>query len=152
VTASRKALRLFTPERLPSQWIMLQNNVASALANLGKLENDTRSLKEAVTIFREVLKVCSRGHRPDEWVNIQINLGHSLKILGQRVEGTAYLEEALVTYRKALKFYQYAFATDKLPRSADAIKALEKWISQVELAIQQKQGSWWGRLLGRKRA
>ena len=51
VGAFRAALTEYTPERMPLDWAMTQNNLGGALATLGERQSDTQRLEEAVGVL-----------------------------------------------------------------------------------------------------
>ena len=89
VTAYRAALEEYTPERVPLQWAMTQNNLGSALQTLGEREVGTARLEEAVTAYRAALEECTRERVPLDWARTQNNLGNALRTLGERGSETA---------------------------------------------------------------
>jgi Tetratricopeptide repeat len=75
VTAFRAALKERTRERVPLDWATTQNNLGTALWNLGEREIGTARLEEAVTAFRAALKEYTRERVPLQWATTQNNLG-----------------------------------------------------------------------------
>jgi hypothetical protein len=58
VAAYRSALEIYTPEQLPQQWAMIQNNLGAALWKLGKELRGDEGIKrkeESVEAFRHVM-------------------------------------------------------------------------------------------------
>jgi hypothetical protein len=96
--AHQAALAERTRERVPLDWAMMQNNLGTALAKLGKQdssENGTARLEEAVAAYRAALQEWTRDRVPLNWATTQNNLGTALQTLGEREGGTARLEETL---------------------------------------------------------
>jgi tetratricopeptide (TPR) repeat protein len=81
----------------------VQNSLGNALTALGRRENGTVRLEEAVAAYRDALKERIRERVPLDWAATQNNLGVALHALGEREGGTARLEEAVAAYRDALK-------------------------------------------------
>ena len=90
---------------LPLDWAKTQNNLGSALATLGKRENGTARLEEAVAAYRAALEEYSRERVPLDWATTQNNLGTALVSFGERESGTARLMEAVAACRAALEEY-----------------------------------------------
>jgi len=82
---------------------MTQNNLGVALQILGRSEQGTERLKEAVEAFHLALEVRTRERVPQKWASTQNNLGTVLLIWGARESGTERLEEAVRAYRLALE-------------------------------------------------
>jgi tetratricopeptide (TPR) repeat protein len=93
----------YTRDRVPPQWAMTQNRLATALSRLGARESGTARLEEAVAAYRAALEEWRRDRVPLEWAGAQNNLGLALRTLGQRESGTARLEEAVAAHRAALE-------------------------------------------------
>ena len=98
-------LRERTRERVPLDWAMTLNSLGNALLTLGKRENGTERLEEAVDALREALKERTRERVPLDWAMTQNNLGTALGILGERENGAERLEEAVDALREALNEY-----------------------------------------------
>jgi len=101
VKAFRAALTEFTRDRVPLDWAAAQNNLGSALAQLGERETPAR-LEEAVAAFLAALEVSTRDRVPLDWAGTQNNLGLALARLGERESGTAHLEQAVAAFRASL--------------------------------------------------
>ena len=70
---------------------------------LGKRENGTARLEEAVAAYRAALEERTRERVPLQWARTQMNLGIALTTLGEWDGGTARLTEAVTVYRAALE-------------------------------------------------
>jgi tetratricopeptide (TPR) repeat protein len=103
VAAYRTALEEWTPEKVPLEWAMTQNNLGTALLRLGERESGAARLEQAVAAFREALEKRTRDRVPLEWAMTQNNLDTALLRLGERKSGTAQLEEAVAAYHAALE-------------------------------------------------
>ena len=74
---------------------MTQNNLGSALLNLGERESGTERLDEAVAAYRAALEEYTREGSPADWAMTQNNLGNALRSLGERESGTERRDEAV---------------------------------------------------------
>jgi tetratricopeptide (TPR) repeat protein len=79
------------------------NRLGNALQTLGRRENGTARLAEAVAAYRAALGEMTRDRVPLAWARTQNNLGSALQSLGERESGTARLTEAVDAYRAALE-------------------------------------------------
>jgi tetratricopeptide (TPR) repeat protein len=147
VAAFRAALEVRTRERVPLDWAMTQNDLGTALWNLGAREDGTVRLKEAVTAFRAALEVRTRERIPLQWARTQNNLGNALNTLGEREDGTARLKQAVEAYRAALEVWtreraplDWAAAQNNLGRALgereDGTERLEQAIAAYRAAIE----------------
>jgi tetratricopeptide (TPR) repeat protein len=89
---------VFTRQQYSLQWAMIQNNLGTALMDLGELE-------QAVVAYKAALGECPLERAPLQWAMIQLNLGAALGKLGSHETGTKDLEEAVAANREALKEY-----------------------------------------------
>ena len=74
---------------MPLNWATTQNNLGTALQNLGGREAGTERLEEAVAAYRDALKEQTRDRASLGWATTQNNLGNALQNLGARQAGTA---------------------------------------------------------------
>lgn len=95
-----------------------QNNLGIVLWTLGKRENATARLEQAVATYREALDGLSRERVPIQWASTQNNLGLALWSLGERESGTAHLKDAEAAYRLALE----ESARDRVPLQWAAVQ------------------------------
>ena len=114
VAAYRSALEVYTKADLPQDWAMTQNNLGTALQELGTRsggEEGRKLLEDAVAAFRSALEVFTKADLPQYWAMTQNNLGNALQELGTRSggeEGRKLLEDAVAAYRSALEVYTKA--------------------------------------------
>ncbi len=116
VAAYRSALEVRTKPDLPQNWAKTQNNLGTALRELGRRSGDKEQggklLQEAIAVYRSALEVSTKADLPQDWARIQNNLGTALKELGKRngdkEEGDKLLEDAVAAYRSALEVYTKA--------------------------------------------
>ena len=107
----QEALKVCTPEDMPAQWAMTQNNLSSLLTSLGERTDGAAGLdylKSSEISHRKLLRVRTQNEMPAQWAMTQNNLANVLGKLGERTQGTAgqdYLVSAKKSYRKALKVY-----------------------------------------------
>ena len=74
---------------MPLDWAATQTNLGTALLALGRRENGTDRLEQAVAAYRAALEEYARDRVPLDWALIQNNLGGALAALGERESGTA---------------------------------------------------------------
>ena len=83
VEAYRQALTVYTRDDLPQDWALTQNNLGTALWDLGERlggpEGQGR-LNEAVEAYRLALTVATRDDLPQYWARTQNGLGLALQI------------------------------------------------------------------------
>jgi len=102
------ALLLLQPRALvPLDCAATQSNLGMVLTSLGKRENGTARLEEAVAAYRAALQIYASEHAPLQWAMIESNLGTALRVIGEREGGTARLEAAVAAYQAALQVYTY---------------------------------------------
>ena len=82
---------------------MALNDLAIALAELGRQFGDTELLDQAVAAYGQVLKEWPRNRMPLDWAAIQNNLGNALSSLGDRRGDADLLDKAVAAYGQALK-------------------------------------------------
>jgi hypothetical protein len=101
-------LQIFTRSHDPNNWAMIQNNLGTALQEVGEhesVEAGTTHLQQAVAAYNAALLEFTRNRAPLYWVMTQNNLGTTLGDLGQRESGdpaTAHLRQAVAAYNAAL--------------------------------------------------
>lgn len=103
------------------------------LLTLGKRENGTGRLVEAVTAFKAALEEWTRDRVPLDWARTQNNLGLALWHLGERENGTERLEDAVMAYQAALE----ERTRDRLP--LDWAQSIEN-LALVEGELFRKTG------------
>ncbi len=84
ITAYRDALMEWTRERMPLGWAQTQNNLGSALQELGTRESGTAHLEEAATAYRNALLEITRERVPLGWAQTQNSLNTAEKLLIER--------------------------------------------------------------------
>lgn len=85
----REALREWPHERVPLYWAMTQNNLGTALAELGERESGTVRLEEAVTAYRAALEVFEAGGAEYYGSGTRANLDRAQALLAERLQATA---------------------------------------------------------------
>ena len=116
VAAYRSALEVWTKADLPQDWARTQNDLATALKELGRGSSDNEQgrklLEGAVAAYRALLEVYTKADLPQNWARTQNNLAIALQELGKRSgdreQGCKLLEEAVAAYRAALEVYTKA--------------------------------------------
>ncbi|MEM8555261.1 MAG: tetratricopeptide repeat protein [Pseudomonadota bacterium] len=79
------------------------NDLGASLTTLGKREQNTDRLNEAVDAYRAALQVSTREALPVQWATTQNNLGIALQSLGERDQNTDRLNDAVDAYHAALQ-------------------------------------------------
>ena len=64
---------------MPLNWAMTQNNLGTALRQLGEREDGTLRLEEAVAAYRAALEVRTRERVPLAWAQTHHNLGRGAR-------------------------------------------------------------------------
>ena len=105
IAAHRAALEVWTRERAPRYWAMIQSNLGSALFRLGEREAGIARLEDAVAALRAALEVVTREFAPLDWASVQHILGVALMALGDRKASNIRLEKAVAVLRLALEEY-----------------------------------------------
>jgi tetratricopeptide (TPR) repeat protein len=85
--------------------------MGNALRNLGKRNNNSTQLKEAVSAFHDALQERTPEQVPIDWAITQNNLGNVLVNLSEHESGTARLEQAIIAYSAALVEFRKSAAT-----------------------------------------
>lgn len=81
-------------------WAYIQNDLANALASLGKL-GDHRALQHAVGKYRTIVDAFSREENPNEWGLAQQNLGRALSMMASVRQDPKLLKAAIGAFREA---------------------------------------------------
>ncbi len=103
VDTLREAIRLLDLKQEPLELAMLQNNLGSALQQLGARKGDPSLLEEAIAILRLAEKEPALKQKSIAWETVQFNLGIALGDQGKRETGTKRLTESITAFRKALE-------------------------------------------------
>jgi tetratricopeptide (TPR) repeat protein len=130
VTAYRAALQEMERTRFPVEWATTQNNLGSALQELGERESGTTKLEEAVRAFRDALEEFTEDKAPLDWSMTRNNLDLALRVLGDRGSGTTKLKQAVPASRGALN-EQEREALDTLATQTDR-GAAPRWPAERE--------------------
>ena len=102
VDAYREALKVYTPEDSPIDWVVTQNNLGNALSALGKRERQLEHLRAAVKAYDSLLKEMDRKQSPLWWAAVQNNLGTALLFLAELEPDVVHVEAAESALRQAL--------------------------------------------------
>jgi tetratricopeptide (TPR) repeat protein len=97
------------------------NDLGVSLWELGRRENGTKRLEEAVDTYRQALLVYTKDRAAIEWAKIHYNLGNAFAALGEREIGTTSLKEAECAYREALKEWTRKCAPLKWAQTQNAL-------------------------------
>jgi tetratricopeptide (TPR) repeat protein len=126
------ALKEYTRERVPLDWVMTQNNLGAALYLLGERESGKAKLEEAVVAYREALNERTREQVPLDWASTQHNLGMRYKPSGNA--------------RAVLHFFQ-TFSTPFTARRLARYVVMSR-LAVWGMSLTQEETSWRPRLHG----
>ena len=101
VVAFEEALKVWTRNDTPRDWVMIQSNLGTALMIQGGLEGNMDRVKEAVQAFDVTLEVDT--HESQGWAITQHNRGLALGILGVMEQSEKRLKEAIHSFRESLR-------------------------------------------------
>jgi tetratricopeptide (TPR) repeat protein len=118
-------LQEWTRERVPLDWALTQNNLGTALRNLGERASGTARLEQAVAACHDALQERTRERVPLDWAITQNNLGNALLRLGERESGTARLEQAVAAFREALAVFELAGADRYIAMARENLARVE---------------------------
>ena len=101
MAAYEKALEVYTWAQLPQDWARTQNNLGSALSELGirmRGEEGRQKLSQAVAAYEEALEVRTKESLPRQWAQTHTNLAVTATALED-------WEKAVISYRNVLGLY-----------------------------------------------
>jgi CHAT domain-containing protein len=96
-----QALKVYTPNDLPTDWAMIQINLASSYVN--RIKGDkVENIEQAIEHFNYALDVYTPKYFPVDWATTQNNLAAAYwsRIKGDRADN---IEKAIYHYKQALK-------------------------------------------------
>jgi tetratricopeptide (TPR) repeat protein len=103
ISAYQRALRTFSKVAFPREFVILQNNLATAFLSM-PMTDERGKMREALAVqaFEEGLKVVSLIDHPSEYAMLQNNLGNALQYLSSShpIENNL---RAIEAYDEALK-------------------------------------------------
>ncbi|MEM6501296.1 MAG: CHAT domain-containing tetratricopeptide repeat protein [Cyanobacteria bacterium P01_C01_bin.89] len=116
ITASQKAMRVFTQDAFPRQWANATNGLAVAYSDRDQGEREI-NIEKAISLHKEALSVYTRDAFPIDWAMTQNNLAVSYRerIRGDRKDNLA---EAIAFFKLALKVYTQDALPDDCRRSS----------------------------------
>ncbi|QIR41292.1 CHAT domain-containing protein [Tolypothrix sp. PCC 7910] len=103
ITGYEVALNVYTPEALPIDWAMTQNNLAAAYSD--RIKGDrAENIEMAIAAYTAALTVYTPEALPIDWAMTQNNLSntYSNRIKGDRADN---IEKAITAYTAALTVY-----------------------------------------------
>jgi tetratricopeptide (TPR) repeat protein len=97
----RQALQIISRETQPALWGMLQDDLASSLAET-PMGLRAENLEQAIHHYQQALEVRTRQNSPEEWASTQNNLANTYRdrIYGEQAEN---IELAIHHYQQALE-------------------------------------------------
>jgi len=107
-------------------------DLGMALGALGRRENKTERLEEAVVAFSTALDLQTREQAPLDWANVYDCLGTVLSYLGEREAGNTRLEEALAAFNSALEVRKKDTTPDDWARTQNNLGIALQMLAQRE--------------------
>jgi len=103
ITGYEIALTVFTRDRFPEEWAIMQHNLGNAYLDCIHREK-AENLEQAISYYQQTLQVYTRDRFPYEWATTQNNLGltYFYRIQGEKAEN---LEQAISCYQQTLQVY-----------------------------------------------
>ncbi|WP_129629264.1 CHAT domain-containing protein [Candidatus Oscillochloris fontis] len=96
----QQALQVYTPESTPSDWVWVQNWLASAYAE--RIVGDQQqNLQQAIAYYSANLELIDRQARPRDWAVTQINMADAYADHVRQIQAVD-LERAIYHYQQAL--------------------------------------------------
>jgi hypothetical protein len=93
---------------VPLEWATTQNNLGTALKDLGTRESGTARLAEAVEAHREATKELTRERVPLQWAVTQHNLAVAYRALFEKDREAGHLDDAIEAIDGALEEFRTA--------------------------------------------
>lgn len=115
ISAYQRALRTFTRAKYPQEFVILQNNLATAFLSI-PMTDERGKMREALAVqaFEEGLKVITLIDNPTEYAMLQNNLGNALQYvssshtLGNNIRALEAYDEALKVRTRETTPLEYA--------------------------------------------
>jgi len=102
ISAYRLLLEIWTRDRVPFQWAMMQQRMGIALWCLGERESQIMRLEDAIAAFHAADEVVTFLRAPLEWARNHSNIASILMIIGAREGGTGRIVMAVAAFRVSL--------------------------------------------------
>ncbi|MGB6374622.1 MAG: hypothetical protein WBF22_14935 [Methylocella sp.] len=97
-----------TRDRVPLEWATTQNNLGTALKDLGTRESGTARLAEAAEAHREATQELTRVRVPLQWAVTQHNLAIVCRDLYEKDREPRHLDDAIEAVDGALAEFRSA--------------------------------------------
>ncbi|MCC6188174.1 MAG: hypothetical protein IT318_04035, partial [Anaerolineales bacterium] len=104
VNAFGRALRFFNPQRYPSEYALIQNNLGTTFRMLAEVEEPTKNLNLAISAFERAGRFFTREESPLDFGVIQNNLGATYLNLAGLENRKDNLRRAISAFRRALVY------------------------------------------------
>ncbi len=103
ITGYEIALTIFSRDRFPEEWAIMQHNLGNAYLDCIQREKG-ENLEQAISYYQQTLQVYTCDRFPYEWATTQNNLGltYFYRIQGEKAEN---LEQAISYYQQTLQVY-----------------------------------------------
>jgi len=143
IAAYKEAMNIYTLERFPMDYAMIQNNLGNAYGTLAEVEATAENCKKAITAFEEALKVYTLDRLPMEYAMTQNNLGTAYGTLAEIEAKAENCKSAIKAYEEALKVriperfpVQYAMTQNNLGSAYRTLADVEEKAENCKKAIK----------------
>lgn len=139
-----EALKLINKDSYPLEYARLQNKMGNSYSSIGINNEDLRSCKEAVRLYKEALQIFSAGGRYSyEYARVCNNLGAIYHMLAQMNDTAGNLNLAIESLKKALLIRtlekypkEYADTQNNLGNTYSLLADTENKVHNLKLAIE----------------
>ena len=146
IEAYQKGLQLYTFDRFPSDYAMVQNNLGAAYQTLAGVEDKANNCEKAIQAYQQALKVRTLDQFPMDYAMTQNNLGNAYQTVAEVEDKANNSKKAIQTYQQALNVYtldqfpiQYATTQNNLGTAYRTLAEVEDKANNCEKAIQAYQ-------------
>jgi len=105
IAAYRNALRVYTEDKLPQDYALLNNNLGNAYSDLAPFSaNPREQIENGISAYRNALRVCTEEEQPQAWAATKNGLGNAYLALAPfSGNPREQIENAIVAYLNALQ-------------------------------------------------
>ncbi|MCD6451897.1 MAG: tetratricopeptide repeat protein [Acidobacteria bacterium] len=116
VSAFKKALKVYTPEKFPYEYALTQYNLGTAYGTLAEVENKRENCTKAINAYNQAFEVYTIEKYPYDYAGTQNNLGNAYLTLAEVENKRGNCIKAINAFNEALKVftiekYPYEYAT-----------------------------------------
>jgi len=107
IAAYRNALRVYTEDKLPQDYALLNNNLGNAYRALAPFSGNPREqIENGIAAYRNALRVYTEEEQPQGWARTNNNLGVAYSDLATFSPNPhEQIENGIAAYRNALRVY-----------------------------------------------